>query len=446
MHDVLNLRELLADELMQRGEEGYEVAELEEAVKRSVVNGTDEECEQLLNLLEQAPQRADWLYEEPSTLEGIQASLPAAAPLPKLDLSEEELRDRLYAAWLGRCAGCNLGKPVEGWSRDAIRTYLQFADSYPLEDYFPVLELMLAGLQLNGSWPETTRGRIRFMARDDDIDYTILGLHILETRGFDFGPEDVAQKWMSMMPFLTTYTAERAAYRNLIYGLRPPETATYRNPYREWIGAQIRADMWGYVSPGDPRQAASLAFQDSSLSHVKNGIYGEIWVAALIAASFVAPDMRTALDTALAQIPPHSRLAEALCDVLGMYSSGLDWELARDDLGSRYYGQYSFVHTVNNAAVVAAALLWGEGDYTRTIGLAVQGGWDTDCNGATAGSIFGAMHGTKALLGRWVNPLNDLVRSAVFGFDNSRISDLAERTFHLAASNTALSGRKENGI
>ena len=63
-----------------------------------------------------------------------------------------------------------------------------------------------------------------------------------------------------------------------------------------------------------------------------------------------------------------------------------------------------------------------------------------------AGSIFGAMHGTKALLGRWVNPLNDLVRSAVFGFDNSRISDLAERTFHLAASNTALSGRKENGI
>jgi hypothetical protein len=81
------------------------------------------------------------------------------------------------------------------------------------------------------------------MARDDDTDYTILGLHVLESYGFDFGPMDVAEQWMSHMPFLMTYTAERAAYRNLIHGMRPPETATHRNPYREWIGAQIRADM-----------------------------------------------------------------------------------------------------------------------------------------------------------------------------------------------------------
>jgi hypothetical protein len=147
--------------------------------------------------------------------------------------------------------------------------------------------------------------------------------------------------------------------------------------------------------------------------------------------------MRAALDAALAQVPPHSRLAEALDDVLGLYSSGVDWESARNDLAERYYGQYSFVHTVNNAAVVAAALLWGEGDYTRTIGLAVQGGWDTDCNGATAGSVFGAMHGTKALPAKWIDPLNDLVRSAVFGFDNSRISSLAERTLKLALVSTA---------
>lgn len=432
MHDVLDLREILADELVQRREDGYDVAEVEEQVRQAIETGTNEERARVYDLLEQTTRRPDWPYQEPSTLEEIRALLPAAYTLPACTLSEEALRDRLRAAWLGRCAGCNLGKPVEGWYRADIRQYLEAAHAYPLDNYFPRLESSPTGHDLRGSWPETTRGNIKFMARDDDIDYTILGLYILETYGFDFGPQDVARTWLSHMPFLTTYTAERAAYRNLVYGLQPPATATYRNPYREWIGAQIRADMWGYVSPGDLPRAATLAFQDASLSHVQNGIYGEMWASALIAACFVAPNMRSALEASLSQIPPRSRLAEALRDTLEMYARGLDWETARDEMETRYYSAYSFVHTVNNAAVVAAALLWGEGDYTRTIGLAVQGGWDTDCNGATAGSAFGAMHGTRELPAYWVEPLNDLIRSAVFGFDNSRISDLAERTLILA--------------
>jgi ADP-ribosylglycohydrolase len=442
VHNVLDSKDMLADEVVQRREDGYEVAELEEQIERALANGSDAERWQLLDRLAETHRRGDWPYEEPSQLEEIRKVLPKASSLPELKLSEEELGDRLQGAWLGRCAGCNLGKPVEGWNRKQIRHYLELAGAYPLDDYFPVLEPMSEEFVLNRSWPETTRRHIRFMARDDDIDYTILGLHILETYGFDFRPEDVAHEWLTHFPFLDIYTAERAAYRNLIYGLYPPQTASYRNPYREWIGAQIRADIWGYVSPGDPRRAASLAFRDASLSHMQNGIYGEMWAAALIAAALVAPDMRSALEAALAQLPPRSRLAEALCDVFALYDRGLDWENARDEIELRFYGQYSFVHTINNAAVVAAALLWGEGDYTRTIGFAVQGGWDTDCNGATAGSAFGAMHGVKALPAYWILPLHNIIRSALTGFDNSRISDLAERTLSLALINSALS-RKE---
>jgi ADP-ribosylglycohydrolase len=432
VHNVLDLGEILSDELIQRREEGYDVSSFEQEVEAVAANGTNAQRARLYEQLEQVTRRTDWPYEEPSMLSEIRATLPMAPSLPSLTLSEHELRDRLQAAWLGRCAGCNLGKPVEGWDRIDIRQYLEAAHAYPLDNYFPQPDQSKPGRNLNGSWPETTRGNIRFMARDDDIDYTILNLYILETYGFNFGPQQVAQTWLSHMPFLTTYTAERAAYRNLIYGFQPPETATYRNPYREWIGAQIRADIWGYVSPGQPRRAASLAYQDATLSHVQNGIYGEMWAAALIAACFVAPNMTVALETALAEVPPRSRLVEAVHDVMDMHARGLDWETARDEMQSRFYSTYSFVHTVNNAAIVAAALLWGEGDYTRTIGLAVQGGWDTDCNGATVGSAFGAMHGTRALPGYWIEPLNDLIRSAVFGFDNSRISDLAERTLTLA--------------
>jgi ADP-ribosylglycohydrolase len=431
MHDVLDARHILADELAQRRESGYDVEGLEERINGALADHPEEDLWQLLELLGDAPHRPQWPYDEPSGLEKISESLPKSPQLPTLSLGEKNLRDRVRAAWLGRCAGCTLGKPVEGWTREDIRRYLELAGEYPIQDYLPRLEPMPEGFEMHPSWRDAVRGSVRFMARDDDIDYTILGLHILETYGFGFEPEDVAEQWMSHMPFLATYTAERAAYRNLVYGLRPPDTAGYRNPYREWIGAQIRADIWGYVCPGDPARAASLAFKDASLSHTANGIYGEMWASALIATCFVARDMRTALEAALAMVPPRSRLADALRHVVSLYDLRIEWEAARCEL-EKSYGHYSWVHTINNAAVVAAALLWGEGDYTRTIGLAVQGGWDTDCNGATAGSAFGAMHGTEALAGHWVRPLNDLVRSMVTGFDGSRLSDLAERTLRFA--------------
>ena len=127
-----------------------------------------------------------------------------------------------------------------------------------------------------------------------------------------------------------------------------------------------------------------------------------MWVAGLIAICFVAPDMPTAVSDSLALVPPRSRLAEALHLVLELHASELDWESARDRLETEF-GHYSFVHTVNNAAAVAAALLWGDDDYTRTIGLAVQAGWDTDCNGATAGSAYGALHGTGGLPAYWTS-------------------------------------------
>ena len=447
MHDVTNMREMLADEIIERREAGYEVDALADGVARALVSGTAEDHLRLLDQLEQTAIIPDWPYVEPSMLTEIQGLLAPVLTLPPLTLSQEVLPTRLLGAWLGRCAGCNLGKPVEGWTRAEIRHYLETANAYPLTDYLPRLNPLPEGYVdwtpdvipwgggytvMNTSWPNTTRGNITFMARDDDTDYTMLGLHILETYGFSFTTEDVAQEWLTRFPFLEVYTAERAAYRNLITGVRSPNTAVVRNPYREWIGAQIRADMWGYVHPGQPRAAATMAFKDAALSHTQNGLYGAMWVAAVIAAAFTAPTMRSALEAGLREIPPHSRLAEAIRGVFALCDQGLDWEAARDAMETRFYGTYSFVHTINNAAVVTAALLWGEGDFTRTIGLAVQGGWDTDCNGATAGSIFGAMHGAQALPDHWVQPLNNRIRSSLSGFDNSQISDLATRTVALA--------------
>jgi ADP-ribosylglycohydrolase len=432
MFDALDLRELLGDELVERAESGYALDGLGAEV-RAALEGSQaplSEIERLYDELDHTSLRPGWAYEEPSAIEDILALAPGAevGPRPPTDL----LRDRAHAAWLGRCAGCNLGKPVEGgWGRQKLRRYLELAGAYPLDDYVPVLDPMPEEFTLHPSWGVASRGRVRGMARDDDTDYTMLALRILEKYGPGFTSADVGAEWLLAFPFTMVYTAERVAYRNLIYGLTPPSTATYRNPYREWIGALIRGDMFGYVLPGDPATAARLAHKDAALSHTANGIYGEMWAAALIAAAFSSTTAQEALEAALTVVPPRSRLADALRTTMGAHNEGKSWDEAMASMESRLAG-YNWVHTINNAEVVAAALLWGDGDFSRTIGYAVEAGLDTDCTGATAGSVFGALHGKAALPAHWTGPLEDSIHSAIFGFEGVRISDLVDRTMRVS--------------
>jgi ADP-ribosylglycohydrolase len=432
MHDALNLHELLGDELVQRQQSGFDVDMT--LVERVTAASTDPatpvtEVENLYDQLEQAPVQAGWDYREPTALDEILAEAPGASQGERASGYE----DRVLAAWLGRCAGCNLGKPVEGygWNRTKLKEYLVEAHAYPLNDYLPVLDPMPERFRLNPCWEVAARGRVRAMARDDDTDYTMLGLRVLETYGRGYTSADVGNEWLGGMPFHMVYTAERVAYRNLVRGLQPPATATVRNPYREWIGAMIRADIFGYVSPGDPQSAAVLSYQDAALSHTANGIYGEMWAAALIAAAFATSSAKEALQQAAQVVPAGSRLAESLQLTMTTYEEGGPWEDAMASMEKRLEG-YHWVHTINNAEVVTAALLWGEGDFSRTIGLAVEAGLDTDCTGATAGSAYGALHGTAALPAKWTAPLEDTIHSAIFGFDGTSISGLADRTVGLA--------------
>lgn len=156
------------------------------------------------------------------------------------------LDDRILGGWLGRIAGNMLGKPVEQgehWTREHIHRYLELTGALPLDDYIPALAPPDPRFRLRPEWPQCTRGRIHGSARDDDVDYSILGLHLMETHGSSFTTEQVGELWLLRLPYLQTFTAERAAYRNLANGVRPPLAATVDNPYQEWIGALIRADV-----------------------------------------------------------------------------------------------------------------------------------------------------------------------------------------------------------
>jgi ADP-ribosylglycohydrolase len=431
VHDPLSSFDLVHDEIDQRRETGHDVSAVEAAFAETDPSDRDA-LEQLLLELSDVPRSEGWAYEEPDALDGILDTLPAhnAAAAPDRAVVD----DKIAGGWLGRIAGCNLGKPIEHgevWTTGHIRAYLDHAGAWPLLDYIPKLDPMPDGFELLGNWPETTRGNVDGSARDDDIDYPILGLHLLEQHGASLSTHHVADGWLYLLPYYQVYTAERAAYTNLIAGVPLEAVAATRNPYREWIGALIRGDVFGWVSPGRPRDAMALAFQDAALSHVANGIYGELWSAALVSSAFLAGNAREAVEMSLEHVPPRSRLHEALSSVIALKDAGSNWEQAVAAI-QRDYGHYSWVHTINNAAIIVAGLLWGDDDYSATVGLTVAGGWDTDSNGATAGSVSGVLHGAAGLPQHFVAPLHDRTRSALFGFDNSAISDLAARTSVLA--------------
>jgi ADP-ribosylglycohydrolase len=429
-HDALIPRDLLAGEVDQRRESGYDV---DDVVREA--NGTDpvdrDAVLRLVDAMEASTRRPDWSYDEPESLAGITAAVEPAAPT---GVDHDRMADRIGAAWLGRVAGCNIGKPVEDgdhWTVEHLRDYLELAGAYPLADYVPRLDPMPEGFELRNNWPETTRGSVNGSARDDDIDYLILGLHLLEKHGRGLRPEQVGAAWLELFPLKQVYTAERAAYVNLVNGVPVARTASFRNPYREWIGAQIRADIFGLVNPGDPWAAARFAYQDATLSHTANGVYGEMWAAALVAAAFTAQDAADAIDQSVTVVPPRSRLYEAITSVINFHRDGMTWDQAVERIRADY-GHYSWVHTINNAAAVVAALLWSEGDWMTAVGRVVMTGWDTDSNGATVGSVAAVLGGRDSLPRHVIDPLHDRTRSALFGFDNSVISDLAARTVELA--------------
>lgn len=419
---------ILKNEIVQRREEGYDVSGVENQLNGDQPLTTDE-VEGLHRQIEALPAPVNFPYHEPSDLEGIRAARPDG-PRKYARPNEVTLSDKMLGAWLGRAAGCLLGKPVEGLHHDKVEQYLKAVGEYPLNDYMPLIVPLPDGLTLHHSAPVSTRGNFDAMPRDDDIDYTILGLHLLEQHGENFTTQDVANAWLALLPYHMVYTAERIAYRNLVNEMPLEQAAIFRNPYREWIGAQIRADGWGYGAAAWPEKAAEFAWRDACVSHVKNGIYGEMWAAAAIAAAFhfdlhSPEDIRKVIEIGLSEIPANCRLSEAINDVLSWPKT--DWQTAWSKINEKY-GHYHWVHTINNALIVVLGLLYGDGDYSQSICIAVMGGWDTDCNGATVGSILGAMMGAKALPERWTQPLNDRMRSAVIGFDSSTFSNLAERS------------------
>ncbi|MGC9496667.1 ADP-ribosylglycohydrolase family protein [Streptomyces sp. WG7] len=368
--------------------------------------------------------------QEPTDLDQIKAlcpGWPAPRPAPVSPA-------RLEAAWLGRAAGCLLGKPVEKLPLTGIRLLARAVGNWPPTAYFTArgvpADLLAAHPWNRRSAPTSLAENIDGMPEDDDLNHPLLGLLLLQRHGRAFTTADVARLWLDELPAGRAFTAERVAYRNLLCGLEPPHTARHRNPFREWIGALIRADVHGWTNPGDPAAAAAQAHRDATLTHTANGVYAAMFAAALIAtAATGAHDVHACLRAGLAVVPPGSRLAAAVRHAVHLAGTHTDFDTVVDALHALHSPTHHWVHAVPNTALIAAALTHADGDFTGSVSRAVSGGWDTDSNGATAGSVAGLLAGSPAALPEhWTAPLKNRLATSVGGFDGTGFDTLAHLT------------------
>ncbi|TCC46298.1 ADP-ribosylglycohydrolase family protein [Kribbella pittospori] len=352
---------------------------------------------------------------------------PAIPDLPSLG-QPVDLEKRTLNAWLGRAAGNLLGKPVEKIPREGIREILQSSGQWPLSQYITAVGVP-DEVQKRWPWnkrskPTSLREVIDGMPEDDDLNFAILALQLLERHGSGLTTEDVAQAWLNDLPAGRVFTAERVAYRNLLEGVEPSRAALVGNPFREWIGAQIRTDAYGWAHPGDRTAAARVALVDARLSHTGAGVDGALWVAAMSAAALVMDSPSEVALAGLDVIAADGAIARAVRFGLDLAERPLDDAL---DALHAEYGDLHWVHAVNNSALTAYALT--APDFATAIGHSVMGGWDTDSAGATVGAVFGAVRGVPA---EWSTPLDNRVATSLPGMNQVAIGELALRTVEVA--------------
>lgn len=436
--------DLLKDEYRQCLDEGRRVEQYEPEVDRILAIREEEErnrqARELLIRIEEAPMKETYGYQEPETYEDIRRSLCEEAGRC-YDYSKEELKNQIAGAIYGRVIACVLGMPVEGWTRQKIQGYLKDTGQMPLQYYissakeeeirkkYDIREMdpMTSYDRQKVCWYQNLNGTF---PNDDDINYTMTALKLLERYGRNFSAADVAEAWLLGFPAFHACTAERAAIRNLMNGVLPPKSAILCNPYREWIGAQIRGDFFGYINPGNPCEAARMAYLDASVSHTKNGAYAEMYIAALISMCFVPGlSMAERIHTALLQIPPKSRLKESLDEVCSWKEDGWNYEAVVDEVHKRYREEemYDWCLAIPNAMLVTACLLYYD-EFDDAIAAAVLAGFDTDCNGATVGSVMGAICGFEAIDPKWYEAFDGIVHTSVHGYHEMSLKEMAERT------------------
>ena len=444
------LKERLHGVILNKGEQGYEVKGLQEKLET-----IPESFDSILSFIDEIDSlkiRNDWDYVEPNNINEIKSNsdpLRLKNRFPNVNL--DVVSKKVEAAFKASVCGCILGKPLEAsLTGEEIKNALKQSNQWPLNDYVSgsIKEFLP---RVHPSHIETTKENINYVAPDDDINYTIMGMLILENYGIEFTHENMEELWIHHLPINTTFGPERTRLLNI--GLNSLDSISrsnflskggigksknnenfkkrldaindYLNPGDELCGAAIRADAYGYALPGNPELASELAARDASFTHNRTGIYGTMFIAALISCSLVLKDKYEIISRALQYVPQKSRffLRSKLC--FEEIQKAENWEdgYLRINKLLKEYGHcriYQEIGMMMNSFIFA-------NNTSEGICIQVSQGADTDSFGASSGSVLGSYYGLDGLESKWLEPFNDDIHTGMAWFFERSINKLALR-------------------
>ncbi len=431
------IRSMIIADLADRERQGHLVAGLSDEL-RTIPDSYDQLWAFALRL-RHLPLRDDWPWHEPDDLAAIHAACdPERETTPIAAVDAVSIAPRVEAAFLTSVCGCILGKPLEvAATGHRIRAVAESVGQWPLVDYVTE-ELLVALGTRHGDAIDTRRGHIGYVACDDDLNYSIMGLMALEKYGATFTHEQLRWLWLENLPALWQWGPERtvnckSAVHTLWDGSKDPvpfaDWVEVCNPGSEACGAAIRADAYGFACPGDPARAAALAWRDASFTHRRTGIYATMFNAAAIAAAFVEPDPLRIFEIAARQVPRRSRFRAAVDESLALVRAAGDWWDGYSRVHSRFE-EHGHCQIYQETGTMINTLRFAR-DAAEGIGMQVGQGNDTDSYGCTAGAILGARFG--GIDPRWLAPFNDIIHTTIAGFHEQRLSAVAHRFGQLPA-------------
>ncbi len=356
---------------------------------------------------------------------GESAAYPA-----EFTLSKADLLDKIKGGWAGQVIGCTYGGPTEFKFRGTM-----------IQDYMPI------------EWDETKMEWYYTHAPGlyDDIYMDLTFVEVLEKEGMDAPATSHAQAFANAEYQL--WHANQAARYNILNGIDPPASGYWENnPHADDIDFQIEADFAGLMNPGMVNSSSEVCDRVGHIMNYGDGWYGGVYVAAMYSLAFYSDDIEFIVTEALKTIPSQSDFFQCIDDVIGWCREFPDdwkrtwFEAERkwsSDIGcpDGVFDAFNIDAKIN-AAYIVIGLLYGDGDFSKTVDISTRCGQDSDCNPASAGGILGTMIGYDKIPDYWKQGL-DQVEDMDFKYTTISLNDVYDMSYRHALKMISRNGGKE---